>query len=69
MQTQINFINRMQSIVDHVTSNYETHDYSEYAKYICEIEDATTLDEYITIYTKFTNEVYRVKNNFKKVSK
>ena len=71
MENQIikNFINMMQPQVDRVVANYEAHDYSVYAKYIYEMEAATTLDECYLIYGKFSNKIYSIENNLKKVAK
>jgi len=64
-ETTIRFINMMQPQVDRMIANYEAHDYSEYAKYIYEMEVATTLDECYLIYGKFSNEIYSIENNLK----
>ena len=64
-ETTIRFINMMQPQVDRMIANYEAHDYSEYAKYIYEMEAATTLDECYLIYGKFSNEIYSIENKLK----
>jgi len=66
--TKVATLKQMQVAQDIMISNYPNHDYSEYGKYMYEIEDAETIEDIVDLLHKWSTKMTEMQNNLKKVA-